>query len=61
MSRLHPLHQQEAQYFDERYKRKQSESVLSQSELTIWVSRHKTLRTQYLCLDVWVFTLLKLT
>ena len=52
MSRLRPLHQQAAQHFDERYKRKQSESFLSQPEHTIWVSRHRTLRTQYLNLGV---------
>ena len=54
MSSLRPLHRQAAQHFDERYKRKQSESFLSQPELTIWVSRHKTLRTQYLYLGVFL-------
>ena len=48
MSRLHPLHRQAAQHFDEHFIRKQSESFLSQPEQTIWVSRHRTLRTQYL-------------
>ena len=52
MSSLHPLHQQAAQHFDEASKRKQSESFLSQPEHTIFVSRHRTLRNQYLH---WVF------
>ena len=47
MSSLRPLHRQAAQHFDERFIRKQSESFLSQPEQTIWVSRHRTLRTQY--------------
>ena len=54
MSSLRPLHQQAAQHFDERYKRKQSESFLSQQEHTIWVSRNRTLRTKYLHLDVFL-------
>ena len=48
MSSLRPLHRQAAQHFDERFIRKQSESFLSQPEQTVWVSRHRTLRTQYL-------------
>ena len=52
MSSLHPLHRRAAQHFDERFIRKQSESFLSQPEQTIWVSRHRTLRTQYLHLGV---------
>ena len=48
MWRVHPLHRQAAQHFDEHFIRKQSESFLSQPEQTIWVSRHRTLRTQYL-------------
>ena len=50
-----PLHRLAAQHFDERYKRKQSESFLSQPEHTIWVSRHRTLRTQYLHLGVFLW------
>ena len=50
MSGLRPFHRQAAQH--ERYKRKQSESFLSQPEHTIWVSRHRTLRSQYLYLGV---------
>ena len=55
MSSLRPLHRQAAQHFDERNKRKQSESFLSQPEQTIWVSRHRTLRTQYLHLGVFLW------
>ena len=54
MSSLRPLHRQAAQHFDERNKRKQSESFLSQPEHTIFVSRHRTLRTQYLHLGVFL-------
>ena len=54
MSSPSPLHRLAAQHFDERYKRKQSESFLSQQERTIWVSRHRTLRTQYLHLSVFL-------
>ena len=39
-----PLHRLVTQNFDERYKRKQSESFLSQPEHTIWISRHITLK-----------------
>ena len=52
MSSLRPLHRQAAQHFDERYKRKQSESFLSQQEHTIWVPRNRPLRIKYLHLDV---------
>ena len=52
MSSPIPLHRVATQQFDERYKRKQSESLLSQPELIIWVSRHRTLRTQYSHLGV---------
>ena len=55
MSSLSPLHRLATQHFDERYKRKQSESFLSQPEHTIWVSRHRTLRTQYLHLGVFLW------
>ena len=48
MSSPSPLHRLTTQHFDERYKHKQSESFLSQAEHTIWVSRHRTWRTQYL-------------
>ena len=43
-----PLYWLATQYFDECSKCKQSESFLSQPEHTIWVSRHRTFRTQYL-------------
>ena len=52
MSSLRLLHRQAAQHFDERYKRKQSESFLSQQEHTIWVPRNRPLRIKYLHLDV---------
>ena len=52
MSGLRPLHRQAAQNFDERNKRTQSESFLSQPENTIFVSRYRTLRTQYLHLGI---------
>ena len=55
MSSPSPLHRLATQHFDERYKRKQSESFLSQPEQTIWVSRHRTLRTQYLHLGVFLW------
>ena len=48
MSSPNPLHRLATQHFDGTYKWKQSESFLSQPEHTIWVSRHRTLRTQYL-------------
>ena len=44
----------ETQHFDECYKHKQSESFLSQPEHTIWVSRQRTSRTQYLHLGVFL-------
>ena len=55
MSSPSPLHRLATQHFDERYKCKQSESLLSQPEHTIWVSRHRTLKTQYLhlCVFLW--------
>ena len=59
MSSLRPLHRQAAQHFDERNKRKQSESFLSQPEHTIFVSRHRTLRTQYLHLGVFLRSSIK--
>ena len=52
MSSPRPLHRQAAQHFDECYKRKQSESFLSQQEHTIWVSRHRTLRIN---IYIWMF------
>ena len=55
ISSLSLLHQLTTQHFDERYKHKQSKSFLSQPEYTIWVSRHRTLRTQYLYLDVFLW------
>ena len=42
MSSPSPLHWLTTQYFDERYKRKQSDSFLSHPEHTIWVSRHRS-------------------
>ena len=48
MSSLRPSDWQAAQHFDERFIRKQSGSFLSQPKQTIWVSRNRTLRTQYL-------------
>ena len=55
MSSPSPLHRLATESFDERYKRKQSESFLSQPEHTISVSRHRTLWTQYLhlCVFLW--------
>ena len=53
MSSPSPLHRLATQHFDERYKRKQSESFFSQPEHTILVSRHRTLSTQYFY--IWVF------
>ena len=55
MSSLRPLHRQAAQNFDERFIRKQSDSFLSQPEQTIWVSRERTLRTQYLHLGAFLW------
>ena len=46
MSSPSPLHRLATQHFDECYK--QSESFFRQPENTIWVSRHRTLRIQYL-------------
>ena len=54
MSGPSPLHGIATQHFDERYKRKQSESFLSQPEHTIWASRHRTLTIQYLHLGVFL-------
>ena len=48
MSSLRPSDWQAAQHFDERFIRKQGGSFLSQPKQTIWVSRNRTLRTQYL-------------
>ena len=52
MSSPSPLHQLATQQFDEHYKRKRSESFLSQPEHTDWVSRYRTLRSKYLHLGV---------
>ena len=49
-----PLHGIATKSFDERYKRKQRESFLSQPEHTIWVPRRRTFRTQYLHLGVFL-------
>ena len=55
MSSPSRLHRLATQHFDARYNCKQSESFLSQPEHTIWVSRHRTLRTQYLHLSVFLW------
>ena len=55
MTSLRPLHRQAALHFDECFIRKQSEAFLSQPEQTISVSRHRTLRTQYLNLNVFLW------
>ena len=51
MSSPSPLHRLATPNFHERFKRKQSESFLSQSEY----SRHRTLWTQYLHLGVFLW------
>ena len=48
MSNPSPFYRLATHHFKERYKRKQSESFSNEPEHTIWVSRHRTLRTQYL-------------
>ena len=53
MSSPSPLYRLAKQHFDERCKRKQSESFLSQPEHTIWVSKHRTLTKQ--CFHLGVF------
>ena len=55
MSSLRPLYRQAATHFDERFILKQSESFLSQPEHAIWVSRQRTLKTQYLYLGVFLW------
>ena len=50
-----PLHRLPTQHFDERYKHKHIESFLIQPEHTIWVWRHRTLKTQYLHLGVFLW------
>ena len=50
-----PLHWLATEYFDERYKRKQSESFLSQLEHTIWVSRHRNIQFYISNIYIWVF------
>ena len=54
------LYRLATQHFDERYKHKQSESFLSQQERTIWVSRQRTLKTQYLHLDIFLWNQYKI-
>ena len=54
MSSPTPLHRLATQYIDERYKRKQIKSFLSQPETTIWISRHINLIIQYLHLVVFL-------
>ena len=55
MSSPSRLHRLATQHFDARYNCKHSESFLSQPEHTIWVSRHRTLRTQYLHLGAFLW------
>ena len=55
MSSPSPLHLLATQHFDGRYKGTQSESFLRQPEHTLWISRHRTLRTQYLHLGVFLW------
>ena len=55
MSNPSPLHRLATQHFDGCYKSKQSESILSQPEHIIGVSRHITLRIQYLDLGVFIW------
>ena len=55
MSSPSPLHRLGTQHFDECYKCKQSESFLNQPGHINWVSRHRTLRTLYLHLGVFVW------
>ena len=55
MSSLPSLHWQAAEHLDERFICKQSESFLSQPEHTIWVSKHRALRTQYLHLGIFLW------
>ena len=55
MSSPSPLHWPATQNFDEHYKCKQSELFLNQPEHSIWVSRHRTLRTQYLHFSVFLW------
>ena len=55
MSSPSPLHRLATQHFDESYKPKQCKPFLSQLEHTIWVSRHRTLRAQYLHLSVFLW------
>ena len=55
MSSPCPLHRLATQRFDEHYKCKQSESFLSQLEHTIWVSRHRISRAQYLQLVLFLW------
>ena len=55
MSSPNPLHRLAKQHFDERCKRKQSDSFLSQPAHIIWVLTHRTLTAQYLHLDVFLW------
>ena len=50
-----PWHRLETQHFDECNKHKQSGSFFLRPEHTIWVSRHRTLGTQCLHLDVFLW------
>ena len=55
MSRSSPLRRLATSHFDEHYRRKQNETFLNQPEDTIWVSRHRTLKIQYLHLGVFLW------
>ena len=57
LPRFWALHQQAAQHFHNRFIRKQSDSFLSHPEHTIWLSRHRTFRTQ--CLHMGFFSFWK--
>ena len=55
MSNPSQLHRLATQHFDQRSKSKMSESFSSQPEHTIWVSRERTLITQYLHLGAFLW------
>ena len=55
LPRFWALHQQTAQHFHKRFIRKQSDSFLSHPEHTIWLSRHRTFRTQCLHMGCFFF------
>ena len=55
MSSQIPLYRLATLHFDECYTYKQSDSTLSQLKHTIWVSRCRTLRSQYLHLGIFLW------